>query len=114
MFRISHVAGAPYSYSVSAFRSGHCETAVDQDVNDTDGKSGTAAEDLTVYIVEDDEALRDSLVVLMESEGFDAAGFASGEAFLKGYHPDGAACLVLDFDLPGNNGSDLLRSESVV
>jgi two-component system response regulator FixJ len=65
-------------------------------------------ENLSIYIVEDDEPLRDSLAALFESEGFDVSSFASAKDFLAHYHPDRAVCLVLDLDVPRNGGLDLM------
>lgn len=50
----------------------------------------------TVYVVEDDDAVRGSLRVLLTCEGFTVLAFASAEAFLREARPKGAACLVLD------------------
>jgi FixJ family two-component response regulator len=66
-------------------------------------------EEATIYIVEDDEPVRDSLVALLESEGFAAVSYRSAEEFLAHFHPDGGVCLLLDLDLPGKNGLDLLE-----
>ena len=49
----------------------------------------------TVYIVDDDDAVRDSLVELFEIEGFEPRGYASCEDFLDHFHPAGNACLLL-------------------
>jgi FixJ family two-component response regulator len=65
---------------------------------------------VTVYVVEDDAPVRDSLVVLLESEGFEAAAFASGEAFLAHFHPAGDACILMDLELPGKSGLELLET----
>ncbi len=64
----------------------------------------------TVYVVEDNAPVRDSLVALLESEGFEASAFASGEAFLAHYHPGGGACILMDLELPGKTGLDLLET----
>jgi len=64
---------------------------------------------VTVYVVEDDSAVRDSLVALLESEGFEAVAFRSGDAFLAHFHPVGTACLLLDLGLPGTGGLELLE-----
>jgi len=63
----------------------------------------------TVYVVEDDGAVRDSLRVLLESEGLTIVAFASAEAFLSETQPDGAGCLLLDWHLPGMSGHELLE-----
>ena len=62
----------------------------------------------TVYIVDDDEAVRDSMRLLLESSGFLARDFASADLFL---HADSAdmGCLLLDLHMPGISGLELLR-----
>jgi len=61
-----------------------------------------------IYIVDDDEAVRDSMRLLLESSGFAAREFASADLFLKA---DSAAmgCLLLDLHMPGISGLELLR-----
>lgn len=62
----------------------------------------------TVYIVDDDEAVRDSMRLLLESSGLLARDFASADLFL---HADSAdmGCLLLDLHMPGISGLELLR-----
>ncbi|HMV18343.1 MAG TPA: response regulator transcription factor [Zoogloea sp.] len=60
-----------------------------------------------VYLVDDDEALRDSLVWLLESQGFQVAAYASAEDFLANWQPDLSGCLLLDVRMPGMNGLEL-------
>jgi FixJ family two-component response regulator len=60
-----------------------------------------------VYVVDDDDALRDSLVWLLESAGYRVEAYASAEAFLAGHTPAAGACLVLDVRLPGMSGLQL-------
>lgn len=62
-----------------------------------------------VYIVEDDDAVRESLQLVLESLGQPVAAFPSANAFLDAYHPDMAGCLVLDIRMPGMNGMELQR-----
>lgn len=62
-----------------------------------------------IAIVDDDEALRNSLDNLLRSVGFRVQGFASAEAFLQAQHAPETACLLLDVRLPGMNGLDLQR-----
>jgi FixJ family two-component response regulator len=60
-------------------------------------------------IVDDDDALRNSLDNLLRSVGFRVQGFASAEAFLQANHAPETACLILDVRLPGMNGLELQR-----
>jgi two-component system response regulator FixJ len=62
-----------------------------------------------VYIVEDDDAVRDSLQLVLESVGHAVTTFASANAFLEAYDADMAGCLVLDIRMPGMNGMELQR-----
>ena len=60
-----------------------------------------------ISIVDDDEALRNSLDDLVQSIGFRTQGFASAEAFLSSNQARDTACLILDVRMPGMNGLDL-------
>ena len=62
-----------------------------------------------VYVVDDDEAMRDSLRWLLESAGYRVSACCSAERFLTAYRPDHAACLVLDVRMPGLSGLELQR-----
>jgi FixJ family two-component response regulator len=61
----------------------------------------------TVFIVDDDEAVRRSLELWLHSLGMEARGFASGEAFLDGYTPAAPACAVVDLRMPRMTGLEL-------
>ena len=63
-----------------------------------------------IFIVDDDGAVRDSLRLLLECEGFEARAFASGQEFLDGAQPGPTDCLILDVQMPGMNGLDLLEA----
>jgi FixJ family two-component response regulator len=60
----------------------------------------------TVFIVDDDERVRDAIQGLLASEGWRSESFESPQAFLQSKLPDGPCCLVLDVRLPGVNGLD--------
>ncbi len=60
-----------------------------------------------VHIVDDDEAMRDSLKWLLESRGLEVELYSSGEAFLRAFNSDFCGCLVLDVRMPGMSGLDL-------
>ena len=68
--------------------------------------------DRTVFIVDDDAAIRESLVSLLRSVGLKVTALASVPDFLNCPRPDGPTCLVLDVRLPGRSGLDLQRELS--
>jgi two-component system, LuxR family, response regulator FixJ len=61
----------------------------------------------TVFVVDDDEAVRTSLRLLLKSVGLPVETFASGQEFLDQFDPDRAGCLVLDIRMPGISGLEL-------
>ena len=63
--------------------------------------------DATVFVVDDDEAIREALKSLISSVGLDVETFASAREFLESRGPDVPGCLVLDVRLPGLSGLDL-------
>lgn len=62
-----------------------------------------------IFIIEDDEAVRLSLIFLLESAGWQVRPFASANAFLDGASPSNADCLITDIHMPGISGLDLVR-----
>jgi len=62
----------------------------------------------TVFVVDDNPAVRRSLQVLMQSAGLDVETFDSSQDFLAAYDSRRAGCLVLDMRLRGEDGLDLL------
>jgi FixJ family two-component response regulator len=68
--------------------------------------------DTTVFVVDDDEAVRDALKSLISSVGLSVETFASARDFLQSRGPDAPGCLVLDVRLPGLSGLDLQRELS--
>ena len=68
--------------------------------------------DPTVFVVDDDEALRRSLSYLIESVGLEVETFAGGEEFLAACDPDRPGVLVLDLRMPGIGGLDVQRELS--
>ncbi|MCW0236456.1 MAG: response regulator FixJ [Ferrovibrio sp.] len=63
----------------------------------------------TVFIVDDDEAVRESLSALLMSTGLNVIAFASAEAFLLGYTPVQVSCAIIDLRMPGMDGMTLLE-----
>jgi two-component system, LuxR family, response regulator FixJ len=68
-----------------------------------------AASDATVFIVDDDEAVRDSLGLLLRAAGYRARCYASAKDFLKAFDPRDYGCIVLDIRMPGMTGLELQR-----
>jgi len=62
-----------------------------------------------ISIVDDDDAIRNSLDDLIRSIGLRTQGFASAEAFMRSNQAPDTACLILDVRMPGMNGLDLQR-----
>jgi FixJ family two-component response regulator len=61
----------------------------------------------TVYVVDDDEAVRDSLAMLFRAAGLRVDTFESGLAFLRRFKPQPRSCLLLDIRMPGLAGPAL-------
>ncbi|WP_071057897.1 response regulator transcription factor [Pelistega sp. MC2] len=61
----------------------------------------------TIYIVDDDDAVRDSLRFLLETNGHEVLTFASGEEFLEKYDPTIVSILITDVRMPGMTGLQL-------
>lgn len=65
------------------------------------------AEHLTVFVVDDDPSIRDSLALMLGIAGYRTALFADAEAFLAAARPEMTGCLVADLKLPGKSGLEL-------
>ena len=61
----------------------------------------------TIYVVDDDEAVRDSLQWLLEGKGYRVRCFDSAETFLSRYDPREVACMFVDIRMDGMSGLDL-------
>jgi RNA polymerase sigma factor (sigma-70 family) len=62
---------------------------------------------LTVHIVDDDPAMRDSLALLLSLRGYRTASFASAEDFLAAIRPDWVGCILADIRMPGMSGLEM-------
>ena len=63
----------------------------------------------TVFLIDDDNGLREVMRELIEREGRPVRAFASSEAFLRAYRPESKGCLLVDARLPGMDGLALLQ-----
>jgi len=61
----------------------------------------------TVFVVDDDQEVRDALQLLMESVGLNVETFESAQSYLDQFDPERPGCLVLDVRMPGMSGLDL-------
>jgi FixJ family two-component response regulator len=64
---------------------------------------------LTVHIVDDDPAIRDSVSLLLSLRGYRTASFADAEGFLAAVTPDWAGCILADIRMPGMSGLEMQR-----
>lgn len=72
------------------------------------GNSSAAGDSAgTVFVVDDDSAMRQSLQFLIESHGYHVETFPSAEDFLAYYQPTMRGCLILDVRMPGMGGLKL-------
>ncbi len=65
--------------------------------------------DAYVSVIDDDEAVRDSLCFLLDSAGITARSHESAAAFLATLAAEAPACIITDVRMPGMSGTDLLR-----
>ncbi len=61
----------------------------------------------TVFIVDDDAAVRDSLMLMIEQEAIQVKTFSSGEDFLADYQNGSYGCAIIDIRMPGMDGLQL-------
>ena len=67
----------------------------------------------TVFVVDDDEAVRGSLKLLLKSIGLPAMAYPSAPEFLAAYRTEQAGCLILDIRMPGMSGLELQQQLNV-
>jgi FixJ family two-component response regulator len=64
---------------------------------------------VTIHIVEDDPAVRDSLAVLLENMGHQVACYTDGETFLRAAQPLAGDSIIIDLEQPGISGPEVIR-----
>lgn len=65
--------------------------------------------DTTIFVVDDDDAARESVIALVGLKGLRARGYASAEAFLNAFDPAEKGCLVVDVRMQGMTGLQLIE-----
>lgn len=65
------------------------------------------SERLTVFVIDDDAAVRDSIALMLGLEGYRTSVFADAEAFLAAWREDWVGCVIADVRLPGRSGVEL-------
>jgi FixJ family two-component response regulator len=63
----------------------------------------------TVFVIDDDAAVRAAIQGLLKSVGLRSESFGAAQEFLRSKRPDGPSCLILDVRLPGINGLEFQR-----
>jgi len=63
-----------------------------------------------IFVVDDDEAVRDSLQSMMKSEGFEVRAFSNGHDLLNEASLPAIGCLVVDYHMPAMNGLELVSA----
>ena len=65
------------------------------------------AEEGTVFLIDDDPSVRDSLTLLLSLKGLRTQAFANAESFIEAYHPERSGCVLTDLRMPGMTGLEL-------
>ena len=68
---------------------------------------GRFMDQATIFVVDDDSAVRDSLTLLLETSGYRVASYASGRAFLEALPPGGSGCVLVDVLMPDMGGFEV-------
>lgn len=68
-----------------------------------------AGQQPVVFVIDDDDAVRDSLCVLLETHGFAVREYTSGTAFLHELPAERSGCLLIDVHMPNMSGLELLE-----
>ncbi len=69
----------------------------------------TLHQELTIYVIDDDQVVLQALVSLLETAGYQTRGFTSAESFLAEPYMSGRGCVVTDLRLEGMSGQDLQK-----
>ena len=67
------------------------------------------AESWTIFVVDDDRAIREAMRDLLQDDGYSVEVFADGQAFLEAYRPEHKGCVLVDVLMPGMGGIELIE-----
>jgi two-component system, chemotaxis family, CheB/CheR fusion protein len=81
----------------------------ERSLKDEPAASAAAKVSSTVFLIDDDDALRDTMREIIEQDGRSVEAFATGESFLEAYRPGRPGCLLVDARLPGLGGLGVLQ-----
>ena len=70
----------------------------------------TPTSERTVFVVDDDAAALDSLMLLLRSDGLNPSGFSSADEFLRALTPEARGCVISDVRMPGMDGVQLIHA----
>ena len=65
--------------------------------------------DHSVFVIDDDSAVRDALLRVLRGRGVRARGFSSGTEFFAALPEDASACVITDVQMPGMDGTEIVR-----
>jgi FixJ family two-component response regulator len=63
----------------------------------------------TIFIIDDEPAVRDSLTMMLEQDGFQVKAYESGASFLADYQEEGLGCAIVDVRMPEMSGLELQK-----
>jgi RNA polymerase sigma factor (sigma-70 family) len=66
--------------------------------------------DATVFLIDDDASVRDSLSLVLSLKGMRTQLFSAADTFLETYRPEWRGCVLTDLQMPGMSGLDLQRA----
>jgi FixJ family two-component response regulator len=87
----------------------HNDAKTGQGLSGSPRPSDAERERPTVFVVDDDPAIRKSLGMMLDAHSLRWQEYGSADEFLDGFDPSRAGCLVMDLRMPGTTGEDALR-----
>lgn len=66
-------------------------------------------QDATIFIIDDEPAVRDSLSMMLEQENYQVKSYDGGESFLSAYQQESLGCALVDVRMPNINGLELQK-----